>query len=881
MTVNKKHSSLMLVISLFCISAFQPLFADDVKKIIILPFEVHSKANVLIFQNAIYEGLTGQLRKVKNINILDKDVVNRILKERRIDDSLAKEVGKETGAAYVIMGSLTELGELISADVRILDVRRGTFLPAIFSQGRGLEGMSTLSSQITVDILVRMGAEQRIIRIEFKGNRRIEGSAISQVLKSASGSVYSEANLAQDIKAIYKMGYFTDVSAEVTDVPEGKIIAFSVQEKGIIASIKIEGNKAISKEDIIAALTIKVKQPLNQDKIKADLVRIKDLYDSKGYYDAEIVDMVEKEADKDAHVTFKIVENQRLYIRSITFSGNETYTDKDLRKLMDTTVKGIFSFITDSGILKKELLKQETEKINAFYLNNGFIYAQVGEPEITHDKEGLHIRIPITEGKQYRVGKVDITGDELKISRSELLAKLQIIKKKYYDREAVIKDMDYLQQACSDEGYAYGDVIPRTTPQENDQTVDVIYNILKGKQVYFNRINITGNNKTRDKVIRRQLSVVEGDLYSKSSLKKSYMALNRLRYFEEVDFQTEKGTDETLTDVNIRVREKPTGMFSIGAGYSAMDSATFMAQIAQQNLFGRGQVLSLRASIGSRSTNYDLSFTEPWLFDIPLWSKFDIWKTDRSYDTYDLSSAGSGFTFGYPIWEYITGYAGYRISTDDVRNISENASSYIKKQEGTTITSKVTLTLTRDTTDDYIFPSTGSRNSFSVEYNGGVLQGDAEFIKYVLSSSKFFPLPLDTVFGLRGRAGYLQERGGKDAPVYERFYLGGINSIRGLRTAGPVDPVTGDVIGGLTMLNFNAEFIFPLIKNAGMKGVVFYDTGNAWESGYNISDMRKTAGVGVRWYSPIGPLRLEWGYVLDPKENEPTSRWEFTIGMFM
>jgi outer membrane protein insertion porin family len=374
---------------------------------------------------------------------------------------------------------------------------------------------------------------------------------------------------------------------------------------------------------------------------------------------------------------------------------------------------------------------------------------------------------------------------------------------------------------------------------------------------------------------------VEGDLYNSSNLKKSYMELNRLRYFEEINFQTEKGPNETLTDVNIQIKEKPTGIFSVGAGYSALDYAMITASISQQNLLGRGQSLTLKASLGSRSTMYELSFIEPWLFDIPLWSKFDLHNYTRSYDTYDLDSKGGGALFGYPLWEYITGYIGYRLNTDNITNIQSSASSYVKSQAGQLTTSTINLSMVRDTTDDNIFPSKGSKNSASIDYVGGILMGDAAFTRYGISSTWFFPLPLDTVFGIRGRAGYLEEREGKKMPVYERFYLGGMNSLRGLKDVGPVDPATGDVIGGLTMMNFNAEFIFTLIKNAGMKGVLFYDTGNAWETGYHIDDMRKTAGVGVRWYSPIGPLRLEWGYVLDRKADEPDSRWEFSIGMLM
>jgi outer membrane protein insertion porin family len=246
-----------------------------------------------------------------------------------------------------------------------------------------------------------------------------------------------------------------------------------------------------------------------------------------------------------------------------------------------------------------------------------------------------------------------------------------------------------------------------------------------------------------------------------------------------------------------------------------------------------------------------------------------------------MDSQGAGFTFGYPIWERVSWYMGYKLSKDNVGQISDTASTYIKRQEGQITTSSLTVSIANDTTDDIMFPSKGSKSSFSTEYTGGFLLGDAAFVKYVGSSAWFYPLPLDTVVSVRGRAGYLQAREGKEVPVFQRFYLGGINSLRGLRSVGPMDPLTGDVIGGLTMLNVNAEFIFPLIKEAGMKGVLFYDMGNSWISGYDVYDMRKTAGLGVRWYSPVGPLRLEWGFVLDPKKGEPASRWEFTIGMVM
>ena len=856
--------------------------AENVKKVALFPFEINSSApeGNAELRDTVYQGIAAELLKSRSIRLVDKETITAATKGKRLNDALVLDVGRKAGAAYTITGSVTAFGEQISVDVRLIDVNEGKILPGVFVQGKGRQNLGAILARLRMDVMSRIAAEQRIARIEFKGNRKIEASAINQVLKSATGSIFTDADLSADIKAIYRMGYFDDVTAEVTDVPEGMVITFTVVEKPMITEIRITGNKALKRDEIEGAMTVRNRQTVNPEKIKADMEKIKALYDSKGYYNAEVSYAIEKAGARDVSVNIAIVENEKLFIRNITFEGNRSFTTKELKNMMSTSEWSIFYYITDSGLLKKDVLKQDVGKINAFYLNNGFINAQVGEPEITHDREGITVKIPISEGKQFRVGEVAIIGDELTTPRAILLDKLQIKKKVFYDRDAIMRDMDQLIQVANDEGYANADVLPRTEPQEKTQTVDVTYVITKKKPVYFNRISITGNTKTRDKVIRRELSMVEGDLYSRTKLKDSYMALNRLRYFDEVDFQSEKGPDETLTDISIRVKEKPTGMFSVGAGYSALDHAVISAQVSQQNLFGRGQTLTLKGSLGSSSALYDLSFIEPWLFDIPLWSKFDIWNLYREYDSYKLDSKGIGATVGYPIWPYVTGYVGYRFSINNVRDVLDTAAYAIKQQIGQTTTSGVTLSATRDTTNDAMFPSTGSRNSASAEYTG-LLFGDVSFTRLGLSSSWFYGLPLDTVFGVRGRIGYMMGNEGKEVPIYERYYLGGINSLRGLREVGPRDPATGDIIGGLTMLNFNFEYVFPLIKNAGMKGLVFFDTGNTWETGYNLGDMRKTAGVGIRWYSPIGPLRLEWGYVLDPKEGEAASRFEFAMGMFM
>ncbi|MDI6726959.1 MAG: outer membrane protein assembly factor BamA, partial [Smithellaceae bacterium] len=824
---------------------------------------------------------TGELRKSRFLSLLDRERLLPLIRGRQITESLAADVIQRTGGDFAIMGSITEIGGAVSIDLKIIDAQKPTAPDSSFFYGKLTEDLRPLLRQMQDLILVKLEAGHKIALIEIKGNRKIESPAIIQVLQSAPGSLYSEDRIAADVKAIFRLGYFSDVAVRVADTPQGRVVTFEVEEKPLITDIVISGNKALKRADIEEVMTIKLRQSLNREKVKEDVEKIRDLYNRKGYLNARITDSVKIEGDRDIKVLIEVVEGAKLYVRRISFSGNVVYSDKILKDVMSLKEKGIFSFFTDSGILNNEELKQDIQKINAFYLNSGFINAQIGEPEITHDDEGIYLNISIVEGKQFKVGKVAITGDTLKAARETLLKDLRLTERPYYDRGAVIRDLDYLTQACSDEGYAYADVSPRTQVDEENLKVDINYHIQKGRQVFVNRINILGNTKTRDKVIRRQVALEEGELFSSSKMKTSFTNLNRLRYFEEVDFQTERGPAENLTDLNIHVKEKPTGMFSVGAGYSAVDYAVFTAQVSQQNLFGRGQILSLKANIGATVTMYDISFIEPWLFDIPLWSKFDAWDSSRNYDTYHLKTQGTGVSFGYPLWKYVSGYVGYRYTLNDINEVKDTAASYIKSQEGKTIASSVSLGLTRDTTDDNIFPTRGSKNSVGMDYTGGILGGDTDFIRYQATSAWFFPLPLNTTFGIRGRLGYLEAIGGKEVPIYERFFLGGMSSLRGLRSIGPVDPLTQDVIGGLTMLNANAEYLFPLLKDAGMKGLFFYDTGNAWLSGYRVDDLRHTAGVGIRWYSPIGPLRLEWGHVLDRKEGESPSRWEFTIGMFM
>jgi len=878
MIFNFKTVRLFFVVLLLLLAA--EARADAPKKICVLPFEVHALSGSAELQASVYNSLLTEFRREKKVDVktpADFEPGGPVPNRQE-----AEAAGKALGADYVVFGSVMQFGETLNIDAQIIDVAGEKILPAVSVQGKEA---AALAAALKREILDRAGLLDKIARVEIAGNRKIGADAVRQKLKSKPGNPLDEEDISDDIKTIFKMGYFLDVSADVATEAAGKVLTFSVVEKGLISEIRLVGNKKVDKDDILEAMSVKVRQSVNPENIKQDLQKIKALYDTKGYYNAEITDRLEKDGEKDFVLILDIKENDRVYIRSITFEGNETFTTKELVGMMATNERTLLGFITDTGILQSQQIKQDVQRLTAFYFNNGFVNAQIGEPVITHDEKGIYIKIAVREGKRFKIGKVEISGDYLEKTRADLYAQLKTKTGSHYSREAIMKDMEMITTTANDEGYANADVNPQVSTHEKEQLVDLNFFLKKGELVHIARIGISGNTTTRDKVIRRSLFIVEGDLYSSTKLKKSYENLNQLRYFEEVDIQTDKAPDNQM-DINIRVKEKNTGMFMIGAGYSAVDQAVIMAQIVQQNFLGYGQTMSLKASLGSKTNNYELSFTEPFLFDLPLWFKADVWKYTKEYDSYTLDTKGVGATVGHPLFWKIFGYVGYKFSVDNIQDINyATASYYIKAQEGERTTSAISFTLSLDTTNDIMFPSKGVKASASVQYAGMPLGGNTKFIKYAASATGFTPLFWDMVFSLKGQIGYLQNNDDSDdkIPIYERYVLGGINTLRGLRYVGPTNPGTSDVIGGTTMLTATAEVVFPLVKDAGIKGVVFYDTGNTWNGGYHLDDLRSTCGAGIRWYSPIGPLRLEYGYALDNKglNDDSKGRWEFTIGMFM
>ncbi|MFO7760012.1 MAG: outer membrane protein assembly factor BamA [Thermodesulfobacteriota bacterium] len=720
-----------------------------------------------------------------------------------------------------------------------------------------------------------------ITEIRIEGNELIDSGAILLKIRNRAGDIFDRETLRNDLKKIFKMGYFNDVRIEVEDGRDGKIVTYIVDEKKVISNVDIEGEDKIKEDELREIIKIRPNTIFNPKRLKDSVSNISNLYRDKGYYGVEVETRLDHIDENKVGVSFKINEGEKTYIRKIRINGNQAFDDDEIKDILATSTKGWLSWITQSGLLRRGILKDDSNRIAAFYKNKGFIEARVSTPVVKKEEDGLSITFNVEEGERYRVGLVDISGD-LITSKDELLAKTTIVEKKYFDQQALRKDIQKLTDYYGSKGYAYAEIDPRIRKNSEAKRLAINFNIKKDILVYVNRIMIRGNTRTRDKVVRREMTLEENEIYDATALRSSTKRLQRLDFFEEVDIVPESTGKENYKNIIVNIKEKPTGTFSIGAGYSSVDGVMVMSEIRQRNFLGRGQNLSLQANLGGENTRYNLDFTEPHLNDSDLLFGFNIYDWERDYDDYDKHSQGGSLRLGYPVreeWHFYTSL-GYNKTT--LSDIQEITSEIIRNSMDIEITRFVTLGLYRNTTNRRFNPSEGSNNRISIKKAGGFLGGEAAYTKYEGTSSWYFPFLWDTVFHVKGSLGYVNEDKKNKLPVYERFYLGGLNSVRGFEAGdiSPRDPDTRERIGGTHMGYMNLEYIFPLVKNAGLNGVVFFDSGfvNRDEEGWSLSDLRKSAGLGFRWLSPMGPLRLEWGYNLDPEEDEDTSVWDFSIG---
>ena len=801
-----------------------------------------------------------------------------------------RRVGMQAGADAVLSGSLTLIGQQFSLDVRMFDIFQ-TQPPRVFATaGQGLENLPIKVKELAEDIVLVLFDRKKIAEIRIAGNQRIEAEAISRLIKSNAGDIYSVKSLSDDLKAVFAMGYFDDVRIEAEDGPQGKTIVFRVQEKRTVRRLRVEGNRIYEDEEILENLTIKTGSILNIYQIQNNLKRIEELYKEKNYHNVRLDYEIVERQNNQADIKFTVEEGDKVLIKNIIFIGNQGFSDKELKKQISTSEKGFFSFITDSGQLDNDKLNQDTAQLEAFYHNNGYVRARIGEPLVEFRESWIDITFKIQEGPRFKVGTIDIQG-ELIFPREVLFNKITLNQEEYYNRTVLRSDLLALSDLYADEGYAHVDVVPRISEDTETLVVDIVYDIRKGSLVYFEEIIISGNTKTRDKVIRRQLKVYEQGLFSQQRLRRSVRNLYRLDYFEDVQVNTVQGSSEDQMVLKIDVKEKSTGSFSFGGGYSNTEKLFFVGSVEQRNLFGRGQILNFKGELGAKTTRFSVSFTEPWLFDIPLTAGARLYNWESQFNAYTRDSRGGSLTLGYPLFRDTRGsisfvHDGAKVQIEDPGGVPDSIQELVDIF-GTSriLTNSLVGSVRYDTRDRIFSPTEGSNHFVSVTYAG--LGGDIGFTQVDGQLAYFLPLYWKFIFFSRAKGGVLWENSGFVLPDYEKYYLGGFSSVRGFdqEEIQPRDE-NGNLVGGDRFAIGTLEIQRTLAETLGVDGFIFLDIGAVVDSENPNPDQRKidsntlreSVGFGFRWNSPMGPIALAYGYKLDPREGERSGNWEFSLG---
>jgi outer membrane protein insertion porin family len=849
--------------------------------VVILPFEVFAEKDLSYLQTEIPSALKKSLEQAGARVLLLDPLSDPEWRKRTADIEEIKKLGLQTGADYVLWGSLTWIGQQFSLDLKLFEALAERRPRPFMAEGRGIENLPSTVDKLAQDLSLTILKRQKILAVEVSGNQRIEADAIKRVVKTQPGDIYNLKNLSVDLKAIYAMGYFDDVQVIAETQPDGKIVTFKIREKPTLRSTRFSGNRwAFEDEEIEEVITAKRGSILNINVIQNDIDRIIELYKEDNFHNVKVNYKIYERKDNQADLEYIIDEGEKFKIEKIQFEGNKAFSDKELKKQMATAEENILSWFTSAGDLNEDNLEQDVTRLTSHYRNNGYMQARVGEPQVKFVGNEIEITIKIDEGSQFKVGKVELIGDLL-ISKEKLLASLKITQEEFFNQETLRNDVLKLTDLYSNEGYAYADVAPKVNEDPEKLIVDITFDIQKGKQVYFEEIIISGNTKTRDKVIRRALRVYEQELFSSLRLKRSVRNLYRLDFFEDIKVDTSKGSADDKMVLKIDVTEKSTGAFTFGAGYGNVEKIYGVISIAERNLFGRGQRLELKGTLGSKTQNIDLTFTEPYIYDIPLSGTIKFYNWKYNYDTYDKNSFGSSLTLSYPLLDYTRGSISYAYDLANISNISSDAPNSIKDLKGENLKSSVSSTLRYDSRDNTFVPSQGASHALSYEFAG--LGGDIGFMKYIAETAWYFPLFWEFVLAPHAKGGYVNKTKEKKLPDYEKFYLGGIGSLRGFERddLAPQDS-DGNSIGGDKFVQFNLDLTFPLIKGQGVFAGLFFDTGRVYDDNEDIQlepdDLRKSAGLGIRWMSPMGPIRLEYGFILDQKDSDHgPGNWEFSM----
>lgn len=754
----------------------------------------------------------------------------------------------------------------------------------------------------------------REINIEYIGPKTVAKSVILSNMRTTVGDAYSAASVEEDVRNLYATGFFTNLAIKDEPLGDGVKVNVVVQPKPLVKDIVIRGSAQIKQARLKKEIKSKIGEPLSEQQISADTDKIKDYYLGKGFNQVQVSYKIDTNDEFGRSVvTFIVSEGDRAYVEGVDFVGNAHLTTKELRKIMKTRKKNLFSFLNHSGLFKEDDFKQDLDNLRAYYNSKGYIDMEIKDVKYQYPAKGeMTVTITVFEGIQYTVGKIDFTGNtvyskqELRTYHTDRIVRMdegKVFSPRAYTPEkkepneelpTLENDIKRIRDLYGFKGYIEMQVTPERQANVESGKIDILYHIVENSQSYVEQIIIQGNNRTKDKVIRRELAVAPGQIYDSVRADQSKKRLENLQYFEKVDISPQDTTVANRKNMVVTVEEKRTGSITFGAGFSSVDSLLGFVEITQGNFdifnfpyfTGGGEKFRVRLQYGLERQDVDVEFKEPWFLEQRLSLGYNLFYHNATYlsDYYNERNYGASVSLSRAFGQFWSGSISYTLQQFDLYDFASNSSSQLLMEQGIRSDSSITLGMSYDTRDSVLLSRRGMRADFSAQFAGGPLLGQTNIYKFQASAQKYILLPYDLILTVAGSTGVADSFGdSQNVPLFDRFFIGGSRSVRGFgnRDIGPIDS-NNEPLGGDTMAYSNLELTFPIMDR--VRGAVFNDMGfldaRAFHYSDAIQELNMAAGLGLRLNLPIGPLRLDYGipYKDQGYNHSNTGKFSFDVG---
>jgi len=735
---------------------------------------------------------------------------------------------------------------------------------------------------------------KNVVQVEVLGNRYVETEAILATLDTKVGEPFERRTLSRDIQRLYGTGNYADLKILGEAQGHGVKLTLKIKENPFITSYSVTGNDEITYKDMKRKLKLKEGVVFSATKLRMDINTIRKGYLKKGFYQVTV--QVEKKilADGSMSLVLNIHEGDKTHIRQIRFVGNEAFSDTVLTDIVSADISKFATWFSNKDVIDTKRFSNDSQRLLQFYQNRGYLDMSVESAQLslTPDKKSFYLTFSLHEGPVYHVSQLDVQGD-LVPSKKKLLDAITLEKGGVYVLDDMRASLDAMSLLVGDEGYAFNSVTPLFKRDIAAQTVAVTFDIEKGREIYIERIEIEGNEKTDDGVIRREVQIDESQRFSATGMQHTKERLTRSELFKDVRVSIPRGTTANRVNAKIKVEEDKTGSFTFGVGYSQVEKVLVRATVKEKNFLGQGYNVNVSGDIGSITQNFNVSLTDPYFIDENIRASVNVKKTQTKLNTIQTSSyrqndIGGGVDFQIPLSEYLSYSIGYQYLDSNITNVAANASFLLQSQKGRQTTGELSQSLNYDTRDRFVGTTSGYHHSLSLGVAG--LAGNNHFWELGASMQGFLPVSED--YTLRGTFGgrMIQGYGGKAVPIYRRYSLGGVGSLRGFDYYGVSlrDPLTGDPVGGDKQLTGSIDLFFPMpyMQTSGIRGVLFMDAGSVWgkeitsnvSAKFNRTSIRASAGVGIEWISPVGPLTLSWSKVIKSHKVDLLRSFEFGLG---